>query len=123
MNTNINLLKTMRNIFFAIILITFSSCSNMEADAEKVCDFTTQTTEMMPEIRLYHRLSSGQTELVTPCLPKRQPHAFHANLADHLLWGEPLAAPLADSVKVVAILEAAARSMANRSSWEGIDDE
>jgi hypothetical protein len=40
-------------------------------------------------------------------------YAFHRNLADHLLTGEPIAAPLADSVKVVSILEAAALSMAN----------
>ena len=31
-------------------IITISSCSNMESDAEKVCDLTTQTMEMMPEI-------------------------------------------------------------------------
>ena len=33
-----------------IMIITISSCSNMESDAEKVCDLTTQTMEMMPEI-------------------------------------------------------------------------
>ena len=31
-------------------IITISSCSNMESDAEKVCDLTTQTMEMMPEV-------------------------------------------------------------------------
>ena len=38
--------------------------------------------------------------------------------ADHLLLGEPIAAPLADSVKVVAILEAAARSMSRGGTVE-----
>lgn len=80
-------------------------------------------TEMMPEITLHQRLVTGDIEVIRPTLPERQPYAFHANLADHLLWGEPLAAPLADSVKVVVILEAAARSMDNRSRWEAIGDE
>ena len=47
---------------------------------------------------------------------------FHSNLADHLLWGKPIAAPLDDSVKVVGILEAAARSMANGGALEVLDD-
>ena len=37
-----------------IILLLFIplifSCSNMESDAEKACDLTTQTIEMMPEM-------------------------------------------------------------------------
>ena len=33
-----------------ILIITISSCSNMESDAEKACDLTTQTMEMMPEM-------------------------------------------------------------------------
>ena len=33
-----------------ILIITISSCSNMESDAEKVCDLTTQTMEMMPKM-------------------------------------------------------------------------
>ena len=33
-----------------ILIITTSSCSNMESDAEKACDLTTQTMEMMPEM-------------------------------------------------------------------------
>ncbi|MBL0381928.1 MAG: hypothetical protein JKP90_20330 [Desulfofustis sp. PB-SRB1] len=36
------------------------------------------------------------------------------------MTGEPLAAPLADSVKVVAILEAAARSMHNDGRLEKV---
>jgi len=79
-------------------------------------------TEMMPDVTLFRRQPSGDVEQTTLVLPDRNPLAFHFNLADHLLWGEPLAAPLADSVKVVRILEAAARSMANGGRQEAIND-
>ena len=75
-------------------------------------------TEMGPDISLYHRSLSGDIETIRPALPSRDPAAFHRNLADHLLWGEPLAAPLADSLKVVAILESAVLSMANNGRVE-----
>lgn len=78
-------------------------------------------TEMMPDITQYRRLETGEIELVTVVRPERNPLAFHYNLADHLLWGEPLAAPLADSITVVSILEAAARSMARGGSAERLD--
>ena len=78
------------------------------------------STEMMPKITLHRRLNSGEIEHSFPALPERSPFAFHANLTDHLLWGEPLAAPLSDSMKVVAVLEAASRSMSNNSRWETI---
>ena len=55
-------------------------------------------------------------------MAERAPYAFHRNLADHLLLGEPITAPLSDSVKVVAILEAAARSMERGGAREMIDD-
>ncbi len=54
---------------------------------------------------------------------ERVPFAFHRHLADYLLLGEPLGAPLAGSVKVVAILEAAARSMFRGGTPEVIDGE
>ena len=41
----------MKNIIlFAVACLALSSCSNMKADAEKACDFTTQTMEMMPQL-------------------------------------------------------------------------
>jgi hypothetical protein len=55
-------------------------------------------------------------------MPVRENYPFHRNLADHLLTGEPLAAPLEDSVKVVAIVEAAARSMAKGGTVEVLYD-
>ena len=77
-------------------------------------------TEMPPELRIYRRNPLGGTDRVRPEIPRREPYAFHRNLADHLLTGEPLAAPLRDSVTVVTILEAAARSMAKGGSLEAV---
>lgn len=79
-------------------------------------------TEMMPDLTVYRRCSTNNVEEIRPVLPDRNPLAFHYNLADHLLWGEPLAAPLADSVNVVSILEAAARSMAYGGRVENLNE-
>jgi len=67
-------------------------------------------TEMPPDLNLYRRHRSGHLTAQKLAVPDRQHFSFHRNLADHLLTGEPLAAPLQDSIRVVAILEAAARS-------------
>ena len=41
----------MKNIMLvSLTFLTLSSCSNMKADAEKACDFTTQIMEMMPQM-------------------------------------------------------------------------
>jgi predicted dehydrogenase len=78
-------------------------------------------TEMVPDLTLYSRHRSGQIVSQTLALPDRQPFAFYRNLADHLLTGEPIAAPLEQSVAVVAVLEAAARSAANGGTVEVLD--
>jgi predicted dehydrogenase len=70
-------------------------------------------TEMPPDLTIIRSDGLGNRTLVRPALAERLPFGFHANLADHLLTGEPLAAPLEDSMKVVTVLEAAARSMDN----------
>jgi predicted dehydrogenase len=75
-------------------------------------------TEMPPELTLYRRHSSGQIVTRKLAIPERRHYLFHQNLADHLLTGEPIAAPLAHSVQVVAILEAAARSAAKGGTLE-----
>lgn len=86
-------------------------------------------TEMPPKLRIYRRRPGGDIEQSEPAmfgthaptfLPRHRPvrYPFHWNLADHLLTGEPIAAPLEDSVKVVAILEAASRSMASGGKVE-----
>ncbi|KPJ77348.1 MAG: hypothetical protein AMJ54_08485 [Deltaproteobacteria bacterium SG8_13] len=73
-------------------------------------------TEMPPELWLRRRMASGDIESRRLSLPARRRFPFHRNLADHLLLGEPLAAPLEDSVQVVKILEAAAQSAAQGGS-------
>ncbi len=79
-------------------------------------------TEIPPDLTLLYRSFSGQIISQKPALPPRQDFAFHRNLADYLLIGEPLAAPLQDSIKVVAILEAAARSAAKGGTAEILND-
>ncbi len=79
------------------------------------------STEMAPEMVLLRRQRDGQVTSMPMALPPRDLFSFHRNLADHLLTGEPLVAPLEDSVKVVAILEAAARSMDKGGSVEVMD--
>lgn len=75
-------------------------------------------TEMPPDLTLYRRHGSGAVVPQKLPLPRREHFLFHRNLADHLLTGEPITAPLADSAKVVALLEAAARSASNGSMEE-----
>jgi predicted dehydrogenase len=78
-------------------------------------------TEMLPDLMLHQHRRSGQIVTRELDLPKRQQYALYRNLADHLLIGEPITAPLEDSVLVIAILEAAARSAANGGSVEALD--
>ncbi|UCF93181.1 MAG: Gfo/Idh/MocA family oxidoreductase [Desulfobacterales bacterium] len=79
-------------------------------------------TEMPPDLTLHRRHPSGSIVAQKLAVPKRQPYLFHRNLADHLLTGEPLVAPLDHAVQVVAILEAAARSAAHGGTVEVLDD-
>jgi predicted dehydrogenase len=79
-------------------------------------------TEMVPDLTLYHRHHSGQIVAQKLALPVREHYLFHRNLADHLLTGEPIVAPLDDSVRVVGILEAAARSVAKGGTVEVLND-
>jgi hypothetical protein len=78
-------------------------------------------TEMPPDLTLYRRHHSGQIVPQKLAIPERQHYLFHRNLADHLLTGEPLVAPLDQSVQVVAILEAAARSATKGGTVEVLD--
>lgn len=75
-------------------------------------------TEMPPDLTIYQRHRSGKITTLEPAIPDRSMFGFHRNLADHLINGEPLTAPLEDSIKVVAVLEAAARSMASNGAVE-----
>ena len=78
-------------------------------------------TEMTPDLTLHRRHPSGEIVAQKLALPKRQHYLLYENLADHLLTGEPIAAPLEESVLVVTILEAAARSAANGGTVEVLD--
>ncbi len=78
-------------------------------------------TEMPPDLTVFRRHGSGKVTSLKPAIPDRPMFGFHRNLADHLLTGEPLTAPLNDSIQVVAVLEAAARSMANGGRVEVLD--
>ena len=78
-------------------------------------------TEMVPDLTLNRRHHTGQIVAQKLALPKREHYLFHWNLADHLLTGEPIVASLDDSVRVVEILEAAARSAANGGTLEVLD--
>lgn len=78
-------------------------------------------TEMPPDLLLHRRHASGSIVAQKLALPKRQDYMFHRNLADHLITGEPIVAPLDHSVTVVAVLEAAARSAAGGGSIEVLD--
>jgi predicted dehydrogenase len=79
-------------------------------------------TEMTPELTVHRRHNNGDIISIKPSIPAREHYPFHANLADHLLWGEPIVAPLEDSIKVVGILEAAGRSMAKGGTLEAMHD-
>lgn len=78
-------------------------------------------TEMPPELILHKVHHSGRTVEQKIDLPPRIPYAFHRNLADHLLTGEPLTVPVEQSARVVAILEAAARSAEKGGTVEKLD--
>jgi predicted dehydrogenase len=78
-------------------------------------------TEMVPELTLSRRSPSGQIVAQELPIPTRQAYPFHRNLADRLHTGEPIVAPLEDSVRVVAILEAASRSAEKGGAQEVLD--
>lgn len=79
-------------------------------------------TEMTPELTAHLRDEKGRIYTREVPAPQLPPFAFHRNLADHLHMGEPLAAPLRDSMQVVAILEAAARSAAKGGTMEVLNE-
>ena len=56
-------------------------------------------TEMVPDLRVFRRHHSGEVIRINPAIPRRDRYRFHSNLADHLLWGEPIAAPWATRSK------------------------
>jgi predicted dehydrogenase len=75
-------------------------------------------TEMLPKLTLHRRHSSGRVVAQELMIPERRPFSLYRNLADHLLTGEPNEVPVEQSVLVVDILEAAARSASKGGSVE-----
>ena len=67
-------------------------------------------SEMGADITVRRRDSRGRPYTQNLPEPERAPFSFHANLADHLLLGEPLTVPLAHTMRVMAVLDAARQS-------------
>ena len=78
------------------------------------------SAEMGADIQVKRRDTRGQLFEQTLPEPKQEPYPFHKNLADYLLLGEPLTVPLAHSMRVVSVLEAAKRSAENGGSLEHV---
>jgi len=78
-------------------------------------------TEMPADLTLQRKHPSGQIVAQKLAVPERKHYLFHQNITDHLLTGEPIVAPLEHSMRVVAILEAAAKSAANGGTMEVLD--
>ncbi len=79
-------------------------------------------TEMLPELILHRRHNSGQIVAQKLATPEPRNYSLYRNLADHLLTGEPIEAPVEQSALVVAILEAAAQSAGKGGSVEVVDE-
>ena len=67
-------------------------------------------SEALPELYVHTRDMSGAIHEQHLMLPEPPAYAFHRNLANHLLSGEELAVPPAESRRNIAVMEAAKRS-------------
>ena len=66
----------------------------------------------MPAVVTVSRPSAGGIDVETLALAPRDDGAFYRNLADHIAWDEPLAVLPEESRRTVAVMEAAAASIA-----------
>jgi predicted dehydrogenase len=71
-----------------------------------------QPSEAPALVSLHRPDGHGGTNVEVLSLSPREPDAFYRNLADHLLLGEPLAVTPEEAARNVAVMEAAARSIA-----------
>ncbi len=71
-----------------------------------------QPAESPARLRVFRPAGDGQSHVEELALPAREPDGFYRNLADHLLLGEPLAVLPEEARRTVAVMEAAARSIA-----------
>jgi hypothetical protein len=71
-----------------------------------------QPSEAPAVVSLHRPDWNGGVNVEVLALPPREPDPFYRNLADHLLLGEPLAVRPEEAGRNVAVMEAAARSIA-----------
>jgi predicted dehydrogenase len=71
-----------------------------------------QPSEAPAVVSLHRPDGHGGVHVEVLALSPREPDAFYRNLADHLLLGEPLAVRPEEAGRNVAVMEAAARSIA-----------
>jgi predicted dehydrogenase len=67
-------------------------------------------SEALPELRVFTYNVSGVIHQQHLALASPPAYAFHRNLANHILLGEPLAVPPAQSRRNIAVMEAAKQS-------------
>lgn len=69
------------------------------------------------------RRLQGRNQIIEQTLPvqPKLTFPFHFNLADHLLFGEPIAVPIEHTSRVIAVLETAKRSAENSGSIEKVE--
>jgi predicted dehydrogenase len=77
-----------------------------------------QPSEAPALVSLHRPDGDGGSHVEVLSLPSRQQDGFYRNLADHLLLGEPLAVPATEAGRNVAVMEAAARSIAQGRAVE-----
>ena len=71
-----------------------------------------QPSEAPSVVSLHRPNGAGGVDVEVLALPPREEDGFYRNLADHLLLGEPLAVLPEEAGRNVAVMEAAARSIA-----------
>jgi predicted dehydrogenase len=71
-----------------------------------------QPSEAPALVSLHRPDGAGGTHVEVLSLSPREPDGFYRNLADHLMLGEPLAVTPQEAGRNVAVMEAAARSIA-----------
>ncbi len=73
-------------------------------------------SDLPARVKVFTR--GGEERLV---LPPREEHGFYRNLADHLAWLEPLAVTPEEARRTVAVMEAAAQSIARGGAPVKVD--
>jgi predicted dehydrogenase len=72
-------------------------------------------------VRVLRPAESGGAHDEIISLPAREANGFYRNLADHMAWNEALAVTPAEARRTVAVMEAAARSIARDGAQLKVD--